>query len=102
VLKSKMLAEKDLAALAKRFRMQAKKTRAQAAREMRVSQTSIFNAEESPDESLLKLRVRMIEAYSPFRVVGGLVLLERKRRKANAAQIARLPLKRDGVGGGRQ
>jgi len=97
-----MLAERDLAALAKRFRMQAKKTRAQAAREMRVSQTSIFNAEESPEQSLLKLRVRMIEAYSPFRVVGGLVLLERKRKKANAAQTARLPFKRDGVGEGRR
>lgn len=68
----------DLAALAKRFRLQAGKTRAQAAREMKVSQTSIFNAEESPEQSLLKLRIRVIEAYSSFRVVGPVFLLEQK------------------------
>lgn len=72
------LAERDLAVLAKRFRMQAGKSRAEAAREMRVSQTSIFNAEESPDQSLLKLRIRMIEAYSIFTVVGPVFLLEPK------------------------
>jgi DNA-binding XRE family transcriptional regulator len=74
----KALTEKDLAAQAKRFREQTKKTRATAAREMQVSQTSIFNAEESPDQSLLKLRVRMIETYSPFKVVGPIFFLERK------------------------
>lgn len=74
-----MLAERDLAALAKRFRMEAKKSRAQAAREMRVSQTSILNAEESPDGSLLKLRARMIEAYSPFKVVGPVFFLKRQK-----------------------
>ena len=72
------LAEKDLARLAKRFREGAKKTRAQAAREMDVSQTSIFNAEENPEQSLVKLRVRMIEAYSPFRIEGPLFFLKPK------------------------
>lgn len=62
--------ERDLAALAKRFRQAAGRTRAQAAREMHVSQTSIFNAEEVPEQSLLKLRRKMIRAYSDFRVVG--------------------------------
>ena len=71
-------AEKELAALAKRFRKQAGKTRAQAARDMEVSQTSIFNAEETPEQGLTKLRVRMIEAYSPFKVVGPVFHLERK------------------------
>lgn len=74
----KPLSEKDLSALAKRFREQAKKTRAKAAREMGVSQTSIFNAEESPEQSLIRLRMRMIEAYSPFKVVGPVFFLERK------------------------
>jgi DNA-binding XRE family transcriptional regulator len=76
-----MLSEHDLAALAKRFRKEAKKSRAQAAREMRVSQTSIFNAEENPEQSLLKLRMRMIEAYSPFQVVSGPFILKRKGKK---------------------
>lgn len=73
--------EWELAALAKRFRTKAKKTRAQAAREMRVAQTSIFHAEESPSLGLVKLRVRMIEAYSQFTVVGAVFILRRKRRK---------------------
>ena len=71
--------ENDLAVLAKEFRRKAGKTRAQAAREMGVKQTSIFNAEESPDQSLLKLRMRMIEAYSRFKVRGPVYLLERKQ-----------------------
>ena len=72
------LSETDLAALAKRFRLKAKKKRAQAAREMQVSQTSIFNAEESREQSLLKLRIRMIEAYSSYRVTGPVFFLEKK------------------------
>jgi hypothetical protein len=71
-------AEAGLAALARRFRKQAKKTRAQAAREMRVSHVSIFHAEESPEQSLAKLRRKMIEAYSPYRVVGPVFHLEPK------------------------
>jgi DNA-binding XRE family transcriptional regulator len=70
--------ENDLALMAKTFRRQAHTTRAQAAREMKVSQTSIFNAEETPDQSLVKLRVRMIEAYSKFKVRGPVYLLEEK------------------------
>jgi hypothetical protein len=75
---NKPLAEGDLAALAKRFRKQSGKTRAQAAREMAVAQTSIFHAEENPHLSFLKLRIRMIEAYSPFKVVGPHFCLKRK------------------------
>jgi len=72
------LNENDLAALAKTFRKQAGKTRAQAAREMGVKQTSIFNAEETPGQSLLKLRMRMIKVYSKFKVRGPVYLLEEK------------------------
>jgi DNA-binding XRE family transcriptional regulator len=70
--------ENDLAVIAKTSRRQAGKTRAQAARDMGVAQTSIFNAEESPDQSLVKLRIRMIEAYSKFKVRGPVYLLEDK------------------------
>ena len=76
--KERWLAASDLAALAKRFRIKAKKSRAEAARDMNVSQTSIFHAEESPDKSLLGLRTRMIEAYSPFQVLGPGFRLENK------------------------
>ena len=70
--------ENDLAVLAKEFRRQASTTRAQAARDMKVSQTSIFNAEESPEQGLVKLRIRMIKAYSRFKVRGPVYLLEAK------------------------
>jgi DNA-binding XRE family transcriptional regulator len=76
--KKQIITERNLAALAMRFREQAGKTRAQAAREMGVAQTSIFHAEESPEQSLVRLRVRMIEAYSPYQVVGPVYLLKRK------------------------
>jgi DNA-binding XRE family transcriptional regulator len=78
VAKEKYLSEKDLAALAKDLRKKAGKKRAQAAREMGVSQTSIFNAEESPEQSLIKLRIQMIEAYSQFKVMGPKYFLEEK------------------------
>jgi DNA-binding XRE family transcriptional regulator len=78
--KTKPVSERELAAIAKRFRMQAGIRRAQAARDMGVSQTSIFNAEENPDLPLLKLRVRMIEAYSLFGVEGPFFSLRRRKR----------------------
>jgi DNA-binding XRE family transcriptional regulator len=74
----KLLTENDLAALAKHFRKQAGKSRAEAGREMGVSHVSIHRAEENPEESLIKLRTRLIEAYSPFKVVGPVFHLKRK------------------------
>ena len=73
-----LLTEKDLAALAKSLRKNAGKTRAEAGREIGVSHVSIHRAEENPEESLLKLRTRMIETYSPFKVVGPVFYLEKK------------------------
>ena len=73
--KQEFLSETMLAAFAKQVRMNAGKKRAQAARDMGVSQTSIFHAEESPEQSLSKLRVRMIEAYSDLKVVGPIFYL---------------------------
>jgi hypothetical protein len=78
VIKTQFLSEANLAKLAKRFRRKAKKSRAQAARELRVSQTSIFNAEETPSQSLAKLRARMIEKYSEFTVAGPVFYLKKK------------------------
>ena len=78
MLNEHSVSENDLVRLAKRFRKQAGKTRAQVARDMEVSQTSIFQAEEKPAQALLKLRTRMIEAYSPFKVVGPVFHLEKK------------------------
>jgi DNA-binding XRE family transcriptional regulator len=72
------LTEQDLAVLAKRFRKQTKKSQAQTAREMQVSRVSIFNAEENPSQSLLKLRIRMIEMYSPYKLEGPFYVLKRK------------------------
>lgn len=75
--KQHLVPERSLAALAKRFRVQAGKTRAQAAREMKVAQSSIFQAEEVPKLGLVKLRVRMIESYSPYKTIGPLFLLRK-------------------------
>lgn len=74
--KLKPVTEKELAALAKRYRIRAGIRRAQAARDMGVSQTSIFNAEEEPERPLLKLRMRMIAAYSKFTVIGPVFFLK--------------------------
>jgi DNA-binding XRE family transcriptional regulator len=80
MLDKQSVSENELSRLAKRFREEAGKTRAQAAREMKVSQTSIFQAEEEPERGLLKLRIRMIETYSSFKVTGPVFCLKRKSR----------------------
>jgi DNA-binding XRE family transcriptional regulator len=78
VTEKQFLAEADLAKLAMQLRKKAKISRAQAARDLGVSQTSIFNAEETPSQSLAKLRTRMIEKYSGFKVVGPVFLIQPK------------------------
>ena len=72
------LNENNLAALAKRFRKEAGINRPQAARELKVTHTSVFNAEENLGQSLSKLRMRMIEKYSPYKVRGPVFFLEKK------------------------
>jgi DNA-binding XRE family transcriptional regulator len=83
MLKEQSVPESDLARLAMQFRKQAGKTRAQTARDMGVSQTSIFQAEEKPEQALIKLRLRMIETYSPFKVTGPVYLFTKKKRFEN-------------------
>ena len=70
--------KEDLTRLSKRFRKQAGKKRAQAAPEMGVAQTSVFQAEEKPAQALFKLRSRIIEKYSGFKVVGPVYLVRPK------------------------
>lgn len=70
--------ERKLAALAKKCREAAGKSKTEAARELGISAPSVFNAEEHPELSLTSLRVRIIEKYSPYRVIGPVYLLKRK------------------------
>jgi DNA-binding XRE family transcriptional regulator len=70
--------EKDLAAMAKRFRTASGKNRAQAARELGVARQAVIYAEDRPEKSFFKLRKRMIEKYSPYKVVGPVFWLEKK------------------------
>jgi DNA-binding XRE family transcriptional regulator len=70
--------ETDLASLARKFRIGAGKNRAEAARELGVARQSVIYAEDRPQTSFTKLRCRMIEAYSSFKVKGPVFLLERK------------------------
>jgi hypothetical protein len=73
-----VVGEKELAAMAKQFREASGKSKADAARQLRVSAPSVFNAEECPERNLIKLRTRMIEAYSPFKVIGPVFHLKKK------------------------
>lgn len=78
MINKKTLTEADLAKLAKKFREAAGRNRAEAARDMGIKHPSIFHAEESPDKTFFKLRKRMIEKYSPYKIVGPVYLLRKK------------------------
>lgn len=68
--KSTLLTESDLMALAKKYRKATGKTRAAVARELGVARPTVVQAEENSEQSLTKLRIRIIEAYSPHKVTG--------------------------------
>ena len=74
---TKFVRETQLAAWAKKARLQAGKSKAAVARELKVAAPTVHQAEENPHLSLTKLRVRMIEKYSPYRIVGPVYLLQR-------------------------
>ena len=78
VSKNISVTEKDLAALAMKYRVAAGKNRAAAARELGVARPSLIQAEDSPKKSLFKLRKRIIEKYSTYKVVGPVYWLEKK------------------------
>ena len=70
--------ERELGELAKRFRTLAGISKAEAGRQLKVSRATIQQAEDYPEVSLTKLRLRMIEKYSPFEVVGPVFILKEK------------------------
>ena len=70
--------EPELAALAKACREKSGKSKAEVARELKISEPSIFNAEEKPQVSLTKLRIRIIEACSSYEVSGPVYVLKKK------------------------
>lgn len=74
----KFFPESELVSLAKKMRQAAGLRKIDAARELEVAPPAIHNAEERPDLSLDKLRIRMIETYSSYKVVGPVYYLERK------------------------
>ncbi len=76
--KQRIATEAELAGLAKEFRLKAGKTKIEAASELGVGRPSVQHAEESPQQSLTTLRIRLIEKYSPYKVVGPVYLLKRK------------------------
>jgi hypothetical protein len=78
MVQKKYHAESELGELAKRFRSQSGRTKDEAARELGVGRPSVQLAEENPEQSLAKLRIRLIEKYSPYKVVGPVYLLEKK------------------------
>jgi len=74
----KEINERDLAGLAKKFRIATGKSRAEVARELGVARPSLIHAEDFPEKSFFKLRKRIIEKYSAYTVVGPVYWLERK------------------------
>ena len=72
------VSESELNALAKEFRIKSGKKKAAVGRELGVARSNIQLAEENPEQSLTRLRIRMIEKYSPYKVVGPVYLLEKK------------------------
>ena len=67
---SEFIEERKLATLAKKCRLAANKTRAEAARDMGIKHPSIHHAEESPEMGYHRLRIRLIETYSKLKVTG--------------------------------
>ena len=76
--KQRIVAETELPTLAKEFRLKAGKTKIEAAAELGVGRPSVQLAEENPEQHLNKLRIRLIERYSPYKVVGPVYVLEKK------------------------
>jgi hypothetical protein len=76
--KKKLINESDLGALAKKAREAAGKRKIAVARELGVAPAAIFNAEERPEMSLTKVRIRMIETFTKYKVVGPVFYLEKK------------------------
>lgn len=77
---TRIVSELGLMKLSKRMRTKAGISKAEAAKAMKVSYVSIYHAEEDSKQSLTNLRRRMVQRYSPYRVIGPVFLLKRKAR----------------------
>ncbi len=77
-MQKQFLTEKQLAELAKKYREQSGKNKSEAAKELGVHRATVSVAEQKPEQSLTALRIRMIETYSQFEVVGPVFLLRKK------------------------
>lgn len=76
--KKQHVTEAELASLAKEYRLKSGRTKIEVAAELGVTRPTVQNAEENPDQSLTRVRIRMIETYSPYKVSGPYYRLERK------------------------
>jgi len=76
--KRQMYSEPELATLAKQFREQSGKNKAELGRELKVTRATMQDVEERPERNLTKLRRRIIEKHSHFRVIGPVYYLEKK------------------------
>jgi hypothetical protein len=73
-----MFSEDELAALTKHFREKSGKRKVDMARELNLGAPTIQQAEDYPELSLTKVRKRIIEACSPYELVGPVFFLKRK------------------------
>jgi len=69
-VQNKFVKETQLAALAKAARLKSKLSKAELGRQLGVSRGAIHQAEEFPDMSLTKVRIRMIEKCTVATVTG--------------------------------
>ncbi len=76
--KKSFYAEAELGALAKELRTRVGRSKAEVGRQLEVSRPSMQDAEERPERNLTRLRLRIIEACSPYRVEGPFYRLVRK------------------------
>lgn len=74
----KIFSESALTAFAKRCRLKSGKKKSEAADDLGVTRPTMQLAEENREQSLTKLRIRIIEKYSPYKVVGPVYLLQKK------------------------
>ena len=72
----------ELASLAKKAREATGKSQIEAARELGVSGATMSQAEEQPEKSLHKLRMRIVERFSDFDVIGPVYLLKRRTKNS--------------------
>lgn len=74
-----MYSDRELAALAKHFRKKTGKRKASVARELGITRSTMQDVEERPEQGLAKLRIRVIERFSPYTVIGPVYILKWKR-----------------------